>query len=103
MMADQLHVLAREPSAGCKEKPIVIAIDDLQWGDSDTAALLLDVLRPPNPPPIMVILCQRDTDGADRSGCTPRLISALKDASRRALAISSVHPKPCSRASNLEV
>ncbi len=46
-------------------KPIVVHIDDVQWGDVDSAALLADVLRPPFAPPALVIVSFRgdDADG----------------------------------------
>jgi hypothetical protein len=81
-----LHKLA-------KENPLVIAIDDLQWGDADTAALLLDVLRPPRPPPILLIACQRDEDGVS-DGPIAKLVRTLKDAARRARMVSSVPGGP---------
>jgi len=45
--------------AMASEKPVVIAIDDFQWGDSDSARLLVDILEPPHAPPILVIIAYR--------------------------------------------
>lgn len=39
---------------------VVIHLDDLQWGDADSAALLAEVLRPPRAPPILLIASFRD-------------------------------------------
>jgi eukaryotic-like serine/threonine-protein kinase len=41
--------------------PIVLHLDDVQWGDVDSATLLLEVIRPPAPPPVLVILGYRDS------------------------------------------
>ncbi|MBL9102011.1 MAG: protein kinase [Myxococcales bacterium] len=44
--------------------PVIVWIDDLQWGDADSAAVLHALLRPPDPPPMLVILSHRDDPGA---------------------------------------
>tara|TARA_B100000609_G_scaffold199578_1_gene204392 strand:- start:1675 stop:5703 length:4029 start_codon:yes stop_codon:yes gene_type:complete len=39
---------------------VLMSIDDLQWGDEDSASLLNTLLSPPHAPPVMLIVSYRD-------------------------------------------
>lgn len=46
-----------------QHRPLVLYVDDLQWGDEDGISLLLEVLRPP-PPPLLLIVSYRSEEEA---------------------------------------
>src|ERR1035438_10919087 len=43
-------------------QPLVLFIDDAQWGDKDSVAMLLELVRPPQAPAILLLLAHREGD-----------------------------------------
>ncbi|MBE2252218.1 MAG: serine/threonine-protein kinase PknK [Myxococcus sp.] len=57
--------------------PLVLLIDDAQWGDADSVALMEAVLRPPEPPRVLVVTSIRDDGPALPPGTVPIEVLAL--------------------------
>jgi serine/threonine protein kinase/tetratricopeptide (TPR) repeat protein len=72
--------------------PLVVFIDDFQWADADSLALLQDILHPPDPPPFLLIATVRtDPDtGVEQSGDLPQLDSTIE---QRVIEVDCLPPK----------
>ncbi len=62
-----------------QQHPVALFIDDLQWGDEDSAALLAELLRQPNAPLFLLIATYRSEE-VNSSAALRRLLPANQDA-----------------------
>ena len=62
-----------------RHRRLVILIDDLQWTDTDSLALLIDLLRPPDAPRVLLVVTLRTAVSAPASGEPerPSLLASL--------------------------
>nr|UXE45507.1 serine/threonine-protein kinase PknD [uncultured bacterium] len=63
-------VLRQVFAALSRSQRVVVFIDDVQWGDTDSAALLVELMRPPVAPPILLITTHR----AEEAETSPFLV-----------------------------
>jgi hypothetical protein len=73
-------------------RPLVLHLDDLQWGDVDSAQMLAELLRPPEPPRLLLIAGFRSED-RDKSPFLTSLASALDPAlDQHEIALAPLNP-----------
>ncbi|MGF1580471.1 MAG: serine/threonine protein kinase [Gemmataceae bacterium] len=77
-----------------ERRPLVLSIDDLQWGDIDSATLLADLIQPPDAPRMLLLTSHRIEDA--NSPCLRTVAQALERVgavNRRELAVDSLTEK----------
>ena len=83
--------------------PLVIAIDDVQWADHDSRALLTEVLRPPDAPALLLIATVRPEGAELAASIDPQRIrrvelAPLSDDEARSLATQLLAHAPAPEA-----
>ncbi len=88
-----------------RRHPLVVCVDDAHWGDADSAALLVDLIRPPGAPPLLLVMTHREEERASvflasmrtkwPSGAEQRIVAVgpLDAGDARALALALLGPE----------
>lgn len=72
-------------------QPVVVAIDDLQWGDVDSAAMLGALAAPPDPPAVLWVASFR-TDALESNSCLLALRNEEGFRDRRKILVAPLTP-----------
>jgi serine/threonine protein kinase len=63
----QTFAAFRELLSRCAERrPVVLCVDDVHWADVDSLSLLAELMRPPDPPQLMLLVTARSAESSNR-------------------------------------
>jgi serine/threonine protein kinase len=75
-----------------EESPVVLFIDDLHWGDVDSAAMLEELMRPPEAPPLLLIVAYRSEEAATSPVLLKLLPERLESQEWREIEVDRLDP-----------
>jgi hypothetical protein len=87
-MFELLRALVRNIA---RERPLVLAVDDLQWADADSLALLGELLRPPDAPPLLFLATIRSGTERRKKGEEPLLPGDVRQVNLTPLPKAEAH------------